>query len=177
MSSPEVWLRGPVPGFLAELQPVAHALLQAREDVERLLADASAAELTERPGGAASAAFHVYHMAGSLDRLLTYARGAALDEAQQARLRAERGRPPGDPEVLRQDALRAVDAALTQVRGTSRQTLDEHRPVGRAALPATVRGLLFHAAEHSTRHVGQLSTTLRVVRGLGGPDPTTNGGA
>jgi hypothetical protein len=28
-----------------------------------------------------------------------------------------------------------------------------------------VLGLLFHAAEHTTRHVGQLITTLRVVRG------------
>jgi hypothetical protein len=30
-----------------------------------------------------------------------------------------------------------------------------------------VLGLLFHAAEHTSRHVGQLITTLKVVRGSG----------
>ncbi len=38
VSRPEVWLRGPIDGVPTLLQPVAHALLQAREDVAALAA-------------------------------------------------------------------------------------------------------------------------------------------
>jgi uncharacterized damage-inducible protein DinB len=162
----EVWLRGPVEGVAAELQPVAHALLQVREDLERLLGGADRAELWVEPGGAASAAFHVVHLAGSLERLLTYARGEQLGGAQLERLRAERqpDRAQDAADLLRLGHA-ALDAALRQVRSTDPATLDERRSVGRAALPATVRGLLFHAAEHATRHAGQLATTLKIVAG------------
>jgi hypothetical protein len=43
-------------------------------------------------------------------------------------------------------------------------TLLEPRRVGRAGLPATVIGLLFHGAEHSTRHAGQAITTARILQ-------------
>ena len=49
-SLPEVWLRGPLPGYLPELMPAAHALLQAREDIERTAAAATLTELWFRPG-------------------------------------------------------------------------------------------------------------------------------
>jgi uncharacterized damage-inducible protein DinB len=62
-------------------------------------------------------------------------------------------------------ASQAIDAALDQLRQTAPETLFDLRAVGRARLPATVLGLLFHAAEHTTRHAGQLITTLKVVRG------------
>ena len=63
--------------------------------------------------------------------------------------------------------LKAVhyDRALAQVRATDPSTLLDAREVGRARLPSTVVGLLFHAAEHTQRHVGQLVTTAKVVRG------------
>ena len=35
--------------------------------------------------------------------------------------------------------------------------------VGRRKLPSTVLGLLFHAAEHTQRHTGQLLVTVRVL--------------
>ena len=89
-STPEVWLRGPVPGVDRALMPVAHALLQAREGVERVTAEATPDELWQRPGGAASAGYHLQHLAGSLDRLFTYARGEPLDDAQRAALRQGR---------------------------------------------------------------------------------------
>jgi hypothetical protein len=41
--------------------------------------------------------------------------------------------------------------------------------VGRARLPSTVFGLLFHVAEHTQRHAGQAITTAKIVRGLGLP--------
>jgi hypothetical protein len=166
MSQPEVWLRGPVKGVADELQPVAHALIQAREDLDLLLERVPAAEMWATPGGAASAGFHVRHLVGSLDRLMTYARGESLADHQVDALRAEHLPDPGMTSGdLRASVTTAIERALKQVRETDAATLGEMRAVGRARIPATVRGILFHAAEHTTRHVGQVSTTLKVVRG------------
>jgi hypothetical protein len=164
-SEPEVWLRGPLPGYAPALMPVAHALLQAREDVERIATGSTTEELWQRPGGAASAGYHLQHLAGSLDRLLTYARGESLDDTQRAAL-AREGTSGDSPSVLVLLVLAQIDRALEQVRHTPVDTLGDARMVGRAGLPSTVLGLLFHAAEHTTRHAGQLITTLKVVRGL-----------
>src|SRR5690606_19639640 len=90
---PEVWLRGPVEGVPAEMQPVAHALLQVVEEVRELVPEISEDILWTRPGGVASAGFHLRHMAGVIDRLFTYARGAQLDEHQRQVLRAESSPP------------------------------------------------------------------------------------
>jgi uncharacterized damage-inducible protein DinB len=168
-SPPEVWLRGPVPGFAPELMPVAHALLQAREDVERTAGGATAEELWQRPGGAASAGYHLRHLAGSLDRLFTYARGEQLSSAQLAALRAEsavESEPPDGAALARRFGAE-VERALMQVRSTAEDDLPATREVGRGRLPSTVIGLLFHAAEHTQRHVGQAVTTARIVSGTG----------
>lgn len=37
MDLPEVWLRGPIDNVPALLQPVAHALIQSGEEVEKLM--------------------------------------------------------------------------------------------------------------------------------------------
>jgi uncharacterized damage-inducible protein DinB len=162
---PEAWLRGPVPGVSAALQPVAHALVQALEDVERLCDGVSAVVLWERPGGAASAGFHLRHMMGSLDRLLSYARGEALSELQQSALEQEKQSAPAvSAEELVTTFRVVVERALDQLRATADEELDEPRAVGRDRLPSSVRGLLHHAAEHTARHGGQLATTLKVVR-------------
>ena len=166
MSDPdlEAWLRGPVPGVPALLQPVAHTLVQAREEVNALVADLPAGQLWTRPAGAASAGFHLQHLAGVLDRLFTYARGQALSDDQLAALDAEGVPAPGfSPRQLVDGFGRQVDAALAQLRATEPATLTDARPVGRDRLPSTVIGLLVHAAEHTTRHVGQLLVTVRVV--------------
>jgi hypothetical protein len=168
-SPPEVWLRGPVPGVAPELQPAAHAILQTLEDVERTVPSLTAAQLWATPGGAASAGFHVMHLAGSMDRLLTYARGEGLSDEQRADLLKERdpGTPPPDGDALLARCRNVVTKALEQLRATPASQLAEPRSVGRARLPSTVGGLLFHAAEHGQRHAGQLITTARIVRGLG----------
>src|SRR2546423_4727234 len=88
MTPPEVWLRGPLPDYIDELQPVAHSLLQVREEISRV-AGVPAVQLWARPGGAASIGFHLKHLAGSLDRLLTYAAGRQLTAAQHEHLAAE----------------------------------------------------------------------------------------
>lgn len=161
---PEPWLRGPVPGVPSILQPVAHALLLAVEDVRRVVPPLTAAQLHAHPGGAASVAFHVVHAAGSLDRLFTYARGGTLDERQLAALRAEKdGLGDMDAAAVVAALEAEVERSMAQLRATDESTVLDAREVGRAKLPSTVLGLLFHAAEHTQRHVGQTITTARVV--------------
>jgi uncharacterized damage-inducible protein DinB len=170
MTEPEFWMRGiRVEGISAALQPVAHALLQVQEDMERTVAGMTVEELWARPGGAASAGFHLRHLAGSLDRLTTYARGEALSDAQFAALRAE-AEPGATAEELLDLVRGTIRRALDQLRATSKDALDEPRGVGRAGLPSSVRGLLYHAGEHSSRHAGQVITTAKIVRGLAGED-------
>ena len=167
MSEPEVWLRGPIEDVAPLLQPVAHGLLQCRLEVRATLPSLTAAELWTSPGGAATAGYHVRHAIGSLDRLFTYARGEQLSREQLAALREE-GRPDerdGIENELVAEFDAAVERALTQLRATDPATLLEPREVGRARLPSTVLGLLFHAAEHTQRHVGQLVTTAKVLNG------------
>ena len=155
-----------MPDVPALLQPVAHSLLQCREELTAALAGLTPDQLWQRPNGAASIGFHARHAAASLDRLLTYARGESLSPAQMAALAVEE-----TPDLASDAAATlaagfdaAVERALAQLRETSESTLLEPRGVGRARLPSTVLGLLFHAAEHTQRHVGQLVTTAKVVR-------------
>jgi uncharacterized damage-inducible protein DinB len=164
MSEPEYWLRGAVPDVMPLLQPVAHALLQARVDVTQIVAPLSADQLWKPAGRAASIGFHLKHLCGSLDRLLTYARGQALTATQLAYLKLENtpGDPVADAASLLTSADAAIDRALAQVRATPEHVLLEPRAVGRQGLPSTVIGLLFHAAEHTTRHAGQIITTARL---------------
>ena len=167
-SRPEVWLRGPLPDYIDELQPVAHSLLQVREEIEAA-SPLPPEKLWARPGGAASVGFHLKHLAGSLDRLLTYANRRQLSAAQRQLLADEgqSGNPPDRPDTLVRAAQLAIDRALNQIRTTPLCTLDEAREVGRDRLPSTVLGLLFHAAEHAQRHSAQIITTVKVIMGSG----------
>jgi len=164
MSDPEVWLRGPVEGVPPPLQPVAHSLLQCREELGRLLDGMAAARIWRSPGDAPSIGFHVRHAIGSLDRLFTYARGAMLSDAQRDVLAME---SVADLNLGAGDLLSAFDAAMSramdQLCDTPEGVLTDRRLVGRAQLPSTVIGLLFHAAEHTQRHVGQAITTARFI--------------
>ena len=164
---PEVWLRGPVEGFEPLLMPAVHALLQAREDVEGLVGSVPAEHVWQRPGGAASVGFHVRHMGGALDRLLTYARGEMLSGAQKtaARAEGESGHPAQSLREVAADAYASIDRALEQLQATSREELLAPKKVGRAGLPSTTLGLIFHAAEHCTRHAGQAISTAKILSG------------
>ena len=178
-TDPEVWLRGPLPGFTPQALPAAHSLRQTAEEVERAArhpAPLTPEQLWARPGGAASAGYHLAHLAGSTDRLLTYAADHTLDADQRDALATEDallvdGVPPEERpglDALLAGALAAVERAVAAVRDTPSARYAEARHVGRARLPTTVWGLLFHVAEHAQRHAGQLATTARVVRGAGG---------
>lgn len=159
----EYWLRGPVDGIPPLLQPIAHALLQARDEVNTALANFPDALLWERPAGVASVAFHLQHLAGVLDRLFTYANGKGLNEVQFEYLKAE-GHPA---EVSITELLhhfnQQVDLALEQLKITDQSALTDVREVGRSKIHSTVIGLLTHAAEHTMRHTGQLLVTVRIL--------------
>jgi uncharacterized damage-inducible protein DinB len=163
---PEAWLTGPVAGVSPLLQPVAHALMNALEQMKGAVQGLNSPQLSTQPGGAASIAYHVTHAAGSLDRLFTYARGESLSDAQRAALKSEsrvESRNATEAELV-EEFERAVERAMAQLRNTSEQVLLEQRGVGRAQLPSTVLGLLFHGGEHTARHAGQIVTTARIVR-------------
>ncbi len=164
----EVWLRGqPVPGVPPLLLPIAHALLQAREELTAALLDFPPALLNARPAGVASVGFHLQHLAGVLSRLLTYARAEPLSARQLASLAQEAPPLPIGPDAVARLVARfgqEVEAALQQLRATPEASLSDVRGVGRAGLPSTVMGLLTHAAEHTTRHLGQLLVTAQWVR-------------
>jgi uncharacterized damage-inducible protein DinB len=160
---PEAWLRGPLPDVDPYLMPAAHALVQAGEDLASAVDGLDAQQLWARPGDAASVGFHLRHIPGALDRLLTYARGETLSDAQRAAAKAEAG-TEGDVATLLDSARRGIEQALAQIRSTSRESLLDARPVGRARLPTTVLGLIFHAAEHTQRHTGQVIATAKAVR-------------
>jgi uncharacterized damage-inducible protein DinB len=160
----EVWLRGPIDGYEPLVMPVVHSLLQVREDAHRLLASVPGDHVWQRPGGAASIGFHLRHTGGALDRLLTYARGETLSDAQKEFLRTEE--VAGEPLAELVRALdQTIDRACDQLRSTTGEMLLQFRSVGRAGLPSSIGGLIFHAAEHSTRHLGQAITTARILAG------------
>jgi uncharacterized damage-inducible protein DinB len=163
LSRPDRWLRGPVEGIPPLLQPAAHALVQALEDVERATAGLDPGRLWSRPGKAASIGFHLKHLIGATDRLLTYGRGEPLSEEQKAWLKSE-GDVSGESTAELVAGFRAViEAGLAQLRATSEGSLTTPRAIGRARLPTTVQGCLFHAAEHAARHAGQMVTTARAM--------------
>ena len=161
------WLRGPLDGIPALLQPVAHALVDADEDVQKAVAALSIEEVWARPAGAASVGFHVQHAMGSLDRLFTYARSEVLSDRQLATLAGEKTLDAGSgltATALVAEFAAAVKTAHAQLRSTRESELLATRLVGRAQVPSNVLGLLFHAAEHTARHVGQIVTTAKIVR-------------
>lgn len=162
---PEYWLRGPLIGISPFLQPIAHALLQAREEVNELLTGFSEELLWQKPAGVASPGFHLQHLSGVLNRLFTYAKGQMLTPQQLQSLKDE-GVKKSDLtlERLIKNFNHQVEDSIEQLKLTDEKTLNDFRGVGRAQLPSTVLGLLTHAAEHTMRHVGQLLVTVKFLK-------------
>ena len=164
MSTVEPWLRGPVPGVINALQPVAHSLLYAREQLEKALTRLTPEQIWQRPGNIAPIGYHVRHAMGSIDRMLTYLRGEGLSEVQFEQLRAEKeDRPDLDGAMLLKQAHGMIDRALFVLGEMKEAQLDDPREIGRSKLPSDVRGILFEIAVHTARHVGQVATTAKLV--------------
>jgi uncharacterized damage-inducible protein DinB len=161
-SMPEPWLRGTLQDVAAVPRAVLHALELAQEDLVRWCGKLSDAQLNTRPDGLAPVAFHIRHIARSIDRLLSYAEGKRLDDSQIAALKTEL-----DGGATRDELFAELAAALKRgamrIRQIDVSRSEEPRPVGAKLLPTTVGGLLVHVADHTQRHVGQAITTAKIV--------------
>jgi uncharacterized damage-inducible protein DinB len=158
----EPWMRGTHEEVPAVLRAVIHTLESAREDVERWCAHLTDEEWNLRPQELAPAAFHVRHIARSIDRLLTYAEGEQLSGGQLELMKTELEQRAKGSEVLREFEA-ALGRAETRIRAFAGSDLETRRTLGRKALPTTVGGLLVHVADHTSRHVGQLVATAKLA--------------
>jgi uncharacterized damage-inducible protein DinB len=149
---PEPWLRGTLTDVPPIHRAVLHALELAKEDLERWCGNLSDAELNARPGDIAPVAFHVRHIARSMDRLLTYAEAGTLTPEQSAAMKAEL-----DPGAT-------GEALFARIRAFAAEDFSQKRAIGRQQMPTTLGGLLVHVADHTQRHVGQAITTAKIVR-------------
>lgn len=165
MENLEVWMRGPIAGIPDLLQPVAHALMQAGEDTAKYTRQLSPEQLWARPCGNASIGFHLLHIRGVIDRMFTYAAGQSLSAEQFDYLRQESIVDMElDVVALVQNLRLQIEKALQILASVDPGTLTEERFLGRKRIPTTLIGLLFHAAEHAQRHVGQLLVTARCLK-------------
>lgn len=160
----EAWLSGKLDGFSDVMMPTAHALVQAIRDLQRV-SDLREEELLTKPNDSPSVAFHLRHIAGSCDRLLTYAKDENLNEKQFDFLKSETVENSLlNAEELVDQAIAEIEKVLEFCKTVSSEILFEPRFVGRKKLQTNVFGLLFHIAEHTARHVGQIITTAKIVR-------------
>ncbi len=161
-NQPEPWLRGTLTDVHAVQRAVLHAFQAAEEDLVKWCGNLADGQIHQRPAGVASVAFHLRHIPGSIDRLLTYAEGRELSEEQLREMKSE-----GTGEVTLQACLDKLSAgfkdAAERVRAIDPRDFDQPRYVGRKRMPTTVGGLLIHVADHTQRHVGAAITTARIV--------------
>jgi uncharacterized damage-inducible protein DinB len=141
---------------------VLHALELAREDVNRWCESLSEADLYARPFELAPVAFHLRHIARSLDRLLAYAEGHQLTNDQIAALKGEMD-PGASRETLFVEFNQGLELAAQRVRALGAGDLDQPRFVGKKQLPTSVGALLVHVADHTQRHAGQIVTTAKIL--------------
>jgi uncharacterized damage-inducible protein DinB len=158
----EPWLRGTLTDIPAVPRAVLHALELAGEDLQKWCGPLSDQELNARPSDLPPVAFHLRHIARSLDRLLTYAEGQALTSEQLAALRDER-EPGATREFVFDEVASALASSSHRVRALAPTDMEQARSVGKKALPTTVGGLLVHVADHTQRHVGQAVTTAKII--------------
>jgi len=159
---PEPWLRGPLPGVDTFIAPLLYSFQMAREDLAKYTAGLTTEQIWATPYGFGSVGFHLRHVAGSTDRLMTYVSGGQLSSDQMTVLKAER-EPGATGEELLASIDRAFASAETVARAIDPARLAEPRGVGRKQLPTTVIGLLVHIAEHTQRHVGQAISAAKLA--------------
>ena len=161
--SVEPWLRGTVNDLPALHRAVVHALQLAEEDLQLWCGELSSAEMNARPAGLVSVAFHLRHIARSVDRLLSYAEGKALSEQQRVALASERALD-ARPDQVFEEVRSGIARAMTRIKALADLDPEIHRAVGNKKLPTRLGGLLVHVADHTQRHVGQAITTAKLVK-------------
>jgi uncharacterized damage-inducible protein DinB len=174
MKEPEPWLRGPLPGVDPLIAPLLRSFEHAREELADYVRDLTPEQVWARPHGQVPLGYHVRHIAGSVNRMMTYLLGGTLTDAQHADKSREQ-----QPGASAEELLAEVEASLTRAaedaRRITRDSLTEPRYVGRLRLPTTAAGLLVHIAEHTQRHVGQAIEAAKLARAYSSSD--ASGGA
>src|ERR1700688_414353 len=169
-SQPEPWLRGTHLEISAVPRAVLHALELAQEDLTSWCGELTEQELMATPSGLPPIAFHLRHIARSLDRLLTYTEGSQLNERQLQVLSKEASSNSSSAEILNELSAAFTNSSARILKlGEQPDTLNQPRTVGRKNLPTTVDGLLVHIADHTQRHVGQAITTAKILVARRGP--------
>ena len=158
----EPWLRGTLTDVPAVPRAVLHALELAQEDLNLWAGRMTVDELNQRPFGISSVAFHLRHIARSIDRLLSYAEGRVLTKKQIVFLQTELV-PAENREQVFEELAVALDRSAVRVRQLAQSDLSTERRVGSKRLPTTLGGLLVHVAEHTQRHVGQAIVTAKII--------------
>ena len=166
----EPWMRGPIAGVDPLVAPVLYSFQQAREDLAHWTDGLTNEQIWARPYGFGSVGFHIRHIGGSVDRLMTYVLQRQLSDQQKAVLAAEH-EPGASRDELLQGLDRDLSAAEVVVRSLDPATLRDPRGVGRKQLPTTVIGLLTHIAEHTQRHVGQAISATKLARAISSNEP------
>jgi uncharacterized damage-inducible protein DinB len=159
-TGPEPWLQGTLKDVPAVPRAVLHALQLAHQDLQHWCGTLTEDELNARPAGLPSVGFHIRHIAGSVDRLLTYAEGNLLNKDQLQSLKTELSEH-SNPAALFAELESALAHAANRIRALDSTKFEEPRKVGRNELPTTLGGLLVHVADHTQRHVGQAITTAK----------------
>jgi uncharacterized damage-inducible protein DinB len=162
----EPWLRGTLIEVSSVQRAVLHAFQLTEEDLQKWCSALTDDQLNARPSGLAPVAFHLRHIARSIDRLLTYAEGRDLSEGQLLALKSELS-PDAKRDELFAELNIALHSAAERVRAFDVQSLEDARSVGKKKLRTSLGGLLVHVAEHTMRHVGQAITTAKIVSANG----------
>jgi uncharacterized damage-inducible protein DinB len=144
---------------------VLHALELALDDLNKWTAGLIGAEVHARPLGLPSVAFHLKHIARSVDRILSYAEGNPLTAEQLTALKSEQsGEEP--LWIMLTEVESTIAAARLRICNLTSFDPNTPRSVGRKQLPTSIGGALIHVADHTQRHVGQVVTTAKVLVAL-----------
>lgn len=163
----EPWLRGTHREVPAVGRAVLHALELAFDDLTKWTAGLTDDEVHAEPFGLTSIAVQLRHIAGSVDRILTYAEGNQLSADQLAALKSESSGNESLTALLARVETSFANAA-GRVRALAIGDLETPRSVGRKRLPTTLGGALIHVADHTQRHVGQVVTTAKLLKAMRG---------
>jgi hypothetical protein len=149
---------------------VLHALDLALEDLRKWTEGLTDLEIHTLPLELPPIAFHLRHIARSVDRLLSYAEGNQLSPDQLAKLKSEVVGPQHDERETLAALLAEVETsfrnAAERVRALAVADMNTFRGVGRKQLPTSIGGALVHVADHTQRHVGQVVTTAKVLKAM-----------
>ena len=160
---PEPWMRGPIEGLEPLVAPVFYSFAQVREDLTLHTDGLTTKQVWSQTGTLPSLGFQLRHIAGSVDRLMTYLMEREISRDQIDVLKAE-----SESGASLAELIAGIDDTLsqaeTELRTIKAESIHEPRYIGRKRLPTSVLGLLVHIAEHTQRHLGQAITTAKIAR-------------